>query len=78
MEDYQVDIVLIPSIWPETFSYTTEEAIKMDLPVAVFDLGAPAERVRTYNKGLILRDMNPAEILGEIEGFLASLDHSKP
>ncbi len=54
MEENEIDIVFIPSIWPETFSYTTEEAIKMYLPVAVFDIGAPAERVKSYNKGIIL------------------------
>jgi GT2 family glycosyltransferase/glycosyltransferase involved in cell wall biosynthesis len=73
MEDYQVDMVLIPSIWPETFSYTTEEAIKMDLPVAVFDLGAPAERVRNYAKGLILDRAEPEFLVDMITGFLDKL-----
>lgn len=49
-----IDIFLIPSIWPETFSYTTEEIIRMGMPIAAFDLGAPAERVGRYEKGLIL------------------------
>ena len=81
MEDYQVDMVLIPSIWPETFSYTTEEAIKMDLPVAVFDLGAPAERVRNYAKGLILDRAEPEFLVDMITGFLDKLidgQESKP
>jgi hypothetical protein len=29
MEENEIDIIFIPFIWPETFSYTTEEAIKM-------------------------------------------------
>lgn len=37
---------LIPSIWPETFSYATHEAIATGLPVWCFDLGAQAEAVR--------------------------------
>lgn len=49
-----IDIFLMPSIWPETFSYTTEEIIRMGMPIASFELGAPAERVRRYEKGLIL------------------------
>ena len=42
---------LIPSIWPETFSYTTHEAISTGLPVWCFDLGAQAEAVRGQPRG---------------------------
>lgn len=66
MEENEIDIVLILSIWPETFSYTTEEAIKMNLPVAVFDLGAPAERVKLYSKGIILEKQEPEYIVRKI------------
>lgn len=54
VQEYEIDAFIIPSIWPETFSYTTEEIMKMRLPLAVFDLGAPAERVQHYEKGLVL------------------------
>lgn len=54
VEKYSINIIFIPSIWPETFSYTTEEAIKMNMPVAVFDIGAPSERVRGYSNGIII------------------------
>ena len=50
----EIDIFLIPSIWPETFSYTTQEIMMMDMPLMVFDLGAPAERVKAYDKGVVL------------------------
>lgn len=49
-----VDVFFIPSICPETFSYTTSEILSMGYPVAVFDLGAPAERVRRHGKGLVI------------------------
>lgn len=58
MKEYQVDIVFIASIWPETFSYTTEEAIKMGMKVAAFDLGAPAERLKKYDKGIIIPEIS--------------------
>ena len=61
-----IDIYFIPSIWPETFSFTTEEAIKMDIPVACFDIGAPAERVVVYNKGIVLYESNVRYILEQI------------
>ena len=35
----------IPSIWPETFSFTTHEALATGLPTVTFDLGAQAEAV---------------------------------
>lgn len=61
-----IDLILIPSIWPETFSYTTEEAMKLQIPVACFDFGAPAERVKNYEKGIILSSNNPKVILDEL------------
>ncbi|MER5173958.1 glycosyltransferase [Thioclava kandeliae] len=44
-ENYGIDCWLIPSIWPETFSFTTHEALATGLPVWCFDLGAQAEAV---------------------------------
>lgn len=66
MEKEHIDIILIPSICPETFSYTTEESILMGLPVAVFDIGAPGERVKRYANGIILRDKSPNKIIKSI------------
>jgi hypothetical protein len=74
MEKNEIDCVLIPSISPETFSYTTEEAIKMNLPVAVFDLGAPAERVKNYSKGIILENKDPEYIINKLLSFLGHND----
>ncbi|MDR1360859.1 MAG: glycosyltransferase [Rickettsiales bacterium] len=70
MEENDIDIVFIPSIWPETFSYTTAEAMKMNLPVACFDLGAPAERVAGYAKGLIISEIRPEAALREIVEYV--------
>lgn len=53
-----IDIVFIPSIWPETFSFTSQEAMMMGLPTACFDIGAPAERINNYDKGLIIPYIN--------------------
>ncbi|QBX99598.1 glycosyltransferase [Rhodophyticola sp. CCM32] len=40
---YHLSHWLIPSVWPETFSFTTHEALATGLPVICFDLGAQAE-----------------------------------
>lgn len=58
-----IDVFLIPSIWPETFSYTAEEIMKMGMPVMCFDIGAPAERIARYEKGIVLPDMRVQTIL---------------
>lgn len=64
-----IDLFFLASVWPETFSYTTEEIIRMGMPIVTFDLGAPAERVRAYNRGLVLEDRTPAAVLDEILNF---------
>ncbi len=66
LKQYEVDVVFIASIWPETFSYTTEEAIRMGVPVASFDIGAPADRIKKYEKGIIISEMSADAALREI------------
>lgn len=66
-----IDIFFIPSVWPETFSYTTSEIMSMDMPIAVFNLGAPVERVKDYTKGLILEgpEMDTPELVDALYEF---------
>lgn len=73
IKKYNIDIVFISSIWPETFSYTTSEAMNMNIPVACYNMGAPAERVSKYKQGLVLKDINPLENLQEIKNFVKQL-----
>jgi len=79
-----IDLFFISSICPETFSYTTEEAMKMGLPVTVFNLGAPAERVKYYEKGLIISKIDARTALDEIilfserKGIIASPQMKHP
>lgn len=63
IKKYGITEFLIPSVCPETFSYTTDEIMQLGYPLSVFDLGAPAERVRNYNKGRVL----------PLEGYLETL-----
>ena len=48
------DIAWLPSVWPETWSYTLDYALAARLPVMAFDLGAIAERVRDADLGELL------------------------
>lgn len=65
-ERYGIRAWLIPSIWPETFSFTTHEALATGLPVFCFDLGAQGEACRAHPNGRILSSREPDRILGEI------------
>jgi glycosyltransferase involved in cell wall biosynthesis len=66
LERYGIDLCLMPSICPETYSYVTDEIMAMDLPLAVFDIGAPAERVARYGKGCVMKVMTAEAALGDI------------
>jgi GT2 family glycosyltransferase len=48
---YGISGWLIPSIWPETFSFTTHEALATGMPVISFDLGAQGDAVRAAVAG---------------------------
>ncbi|MEK6806984.1 MAG: glycosyltransferase [Pseudomonadota bacterium] len=62
LERHGVNVALLPSVWPETYSYVTDELMQMGLPLLVFDLGAPAERVRGYARGLVMPIAGPEQI----------------
>ncbi|MCL1786206.1 MAG: glycosyltransferase [Alphaproteobacteria bacterium] len=70
LEKHKIDMIFIPSIWPETFSYTTSEAMAMNMPVACFNFGAPAERVGAYKRGLLINKIDAEYALKKIQRFM--------
>ncbi len=66
---HRINLVLVPSIWPETFCYVAEETMCLGLPLAVFDIGAPAERVRLYPKGKVLPLLSGEALLDALLRF---------
>jgi glycosyltransferase involved in cell wall biosynthesis len=48
------DLAWLPSIWPETWCFTLGLAWQAGLPVAAFDIGAPADRIRRTGRGWLL------------------------
>ncbi len=67
---YGITDWLIPSIWPETFSYTTHEAIATGLPVWGFDLGAQADAIRRTASGGVFAIPGGVP---DLDAFLAAL-----
>lgn len=53
-QHYGITTWFIPSIWPETFSYTTHEAIATKLPVLAFSIGGQGDAVRDAPNGTAL------------------------
>lgn len=51
---YGITHWLIPSVWPETFSYTVHECLATGLPTLAFDLGAQGDAVRAAANGIVL------------------------
>jgi glycosyltransferase involved in cell wall biosynthesis len=50
----QIDVILLLSTWPETFSYTLTESIAANIPPIVTKMGALAERVVADNIGWLV------------------------
>jgi glycosyltransferase involved in cell wall biosynthesis len=48
-----VNVALLLSIWPETYTLVVDECLAAHVPVVAFDLGAPAERVQGGNGRLV-------------------------
>lgn len=66
-----INVILMPSIVPETFSYTISEAMKMGLPIVAFDLGAQGNRVKQYELGKVIPlGSSPEAILAAIQSAL--------
>lgn len=47
-------MVFLPSVWPETYSYTLSIAMAAELPIIAFDIGAQSERLLHYRRALLL------------------------
>lgn len=54
IDEHSLDLIFLPSVWPETYSYVLSSALQTGLPIVVFDIGAPAERLKGVPQGLVL------------------------
>jgi GT2 family glycosyltransferase len=54
VERHGIGCWLMPSVWPETFSFTTHEMLATGLPVFCFPLGAQAETIALATNGHVL------------------------
>lgn len=68
-----VDLALMPSVCPETFSYVTHELMALSVPVVCFDLGAQAEAVSQYRLGKVVALSDGRSLLDELLSFHGGL-----
>lgn len=64
-----INIILFPSVWPETFSFVCAEICQTGLPILCFDLGAQAEWIYSYPRGKLLSVRDSAQVLLELRSF---------
>ncbi|KAI4440726.1 glycosyltransferase [Schaedlerella arabinosiphila] len=53
----KVNVIIFPSLWPETFSYVVSELMAFDITIICFDLGAQGEKIRNYHKGIVCKNI---------------------
>ena len=68
-------LVLIPSIWPETYCYVLSGALRSGRRIAVFDLGAQAERARLHDPHHLLLPLALADRPDELADLLVAVVH---
>jgi len=76
----KLDVMIVASLWPETFCYTVSEAWMSGVPVLTGPIGAQAERVREAGAGMALPDFNVqtfARVLRNLTHDQAQLDALK-
>ena len=62
LKQHHIDVILLLSTWPETFSYTLSESLAAGIPVIVTDLGALKERVEQDKVGWVVNYKKSEEI----------------
>ena len=70
-------IILFPSIVPETYSYVLTEILSFGLPIAAFNIGAPANRLQCLGMGANLIDISLKNNAEEIYKSLKEISKNK-
>lgn len=69
VEQHKINIALLPSICPETFSYVAHEIVSMGVPLMCLDLGAQADLARSQIAGRVSSRQDGSGLLEEIIAF---------
>ncbi|WP_353927227.1 hypothetical protein [Pseudomonas sp.] len=69
VEQHRIDIALLPSICPETFSFVAHEIVSIGLPLLCLDLGAQADLARSLRAGWVSSRQDGPGLLQELIAF---------
>ncbi|MEI7579999.1 MAG: glycosyltransferase [bacterium] len=58
LRKYDIDLVIIPSIFPETYSYVLSESVQNNIPVLARDFAALGSRIKSEKLGLSFSDLD--------------------
>ena len=72
LSKHKISLVIIPALWPETYSWIASEAMWSGYPLITYNLGAPADRVKNLDGGWIAEDMNSKSLLQLLKQLLKS------
>lgn len=61
LRDGEIDVALLPALWPETYALTLSECRAAGVPVVAFALGAIADRVEAEGGGVLVAAHEGAE-----------------
>ncbi|MCU4653106.1 glycosyltransferase [Roseibacterium sp. SDUM158016] len=67
---YGIGSWIVPSVWPETFSFTTHEALATGLPVLAFDIGGQGEAVAAAPNGRQVPYVPEADLAARLHAAL--------
>lgn len=73
LAEIQPDLVIIASVWPETYCFTLSIPLALHLPFLVFDIGAQAERASGLDWSVRL-DPGLINAPNKLSDFLTGLD----
>ena len=61
IKKYNINVIFMATIVPETFSFTISEAMKLQLPIVCYNIGAQANRLKKYTFGKVIELDTPPE-----------------
>ena len=68
------DLLVVPSIWNETYSLIIREAILCGTPVITTDLAAQKDGITNYKSGLLVKPGDPDDLAEKIEYAIITPD----
>ena len=74
LHENNINVICFLQIWPETYSYTINEAVSAGVPVLSLDIGAGAERVKKHGFGWVMPKNSTAK---DIVNKLVSIKNDK-